>query len=444
LSSHVMHRGLLAATPVAVRGSGMSLFLEDGREILDACGGAAVAAIGHGQQRVAQAMAQQIATLDYVHSGAYTNPAAEALADLLLRHRPGGLERALFVSSGSEAMEASLKLARQYFLELGQPQRTHFIARRLSYHGATLATLAVGGHTARRAPYEAMLPTGFSHVSPCFPYHGQHPQEDDASYVARLKQELEAEFERIGPQKVIAFCAETMVGATTGCVSAVPGYFSAMREVCDRHGALLILDEIMCGMGRTGSTHAWEQEGVTPDIQAIGKGLGGGYQPIGALLASGSVVAALSRGSGGFAHGQTYQAHPIACSAALEVQRIINEAGLVENAALVGRYLGSQLEHRLGQHSNVGDIRGRGLFWAVELVKDRERRLPFEPALGIAERLRRAAFQQCLAIYPGSGTIDGVCGDHILLAPPLNVTAAQIDVVVERLGAAFEQVFGGL
>ena len=263
---------------------------------------------------------------------------------------PGGLTHAWFCSSGSEGNEAALKLARQYFVEIGQPQRTHFIARRQSYHGNTLGALAAGGNMMRRALYEPILSPAFSLVSPCFAYRFQRDDETDAQYVDRLADELEAEFQRLGPDSVIAFIAEPVVGATTGCVAALPGYFKRVREICDRHGALLILDEVMCGMGRTGTMHAWEQEGITPDIQVVAKGLGGGYQPIGGVLIAGKDRRRRSHaGSGGFMHGHTYQAHPVACAAALEVQRIIREDNLLDECPRHGRAAGSRADRALRQ-----------------------------------------------------------------------------------------------
>ncbi len=243
------------------------------------------------------------------------------------------------------------------------------------------------------------------------------------------------------PDTVAAFCAETVVGAAAGCVTAVPGYFAAMRAVCDRHGALLILDEVMCGMGRTGSLHAWEQEGIAPDIQAVAKGLGGGYAPIGGILAAGRVIAALRDGSGGFMHGQTYQAHPVACAAALEVQRIVAEDGLVAGAARQGERLERLLVERFGNHRAVGDIRGRGLFQALEFVADRASRTPFDPARGIAEAVKQAALDRGLGIYPCVGTLDGVRGDHMIVAPPYIVTDAELTEIVDRLGVAVDAVF---
>ena len=266
-------------------------------------------------------------------------------------------------------MEAAIKLSRQYFLELSppQPQRFRFIARKESYHGTTLGALSMSGHLARRGLFEPVLIPAdtISRVSACNAYHGRKQSESTSAYVARLAQELDIEFERVGPDSVCAFVAEPIVGAALGCVPAVPGYFKAMKAVCDKYGALLIFDEVMCGMGRSGTLHAWEQEGVVPDLQTIGKGLGGGYAAIAGVLVGQRVVHALEKGTGAFAHGQTYQGHPIACAAALEVQRIITEERLVENVAKLGARLERSLKDRLGGHPNVGDIRGKGLFWGV-------------------------------------------------------------------------------
>ena len=437
----LLQRSLAEPSPMVIRGDGILLTLADGRTVIDATGGAAVACLGHGHPRVLEAMALQATQVCYLHSSFFTSEPAEQLADQLVGHKPGGLSRALFVSSGSEATEAALKLARQYFLEIGQPERVHVIGRRQSYHGATLAALAVGGHRARRQPYEPLLGIPSSQVSPCFAFHYRQPNETDQAYVGRLAAELEAEFVRVGPGKVMAFIAEPVVGAATGCVPAVPGYFAAIREVCDRHGALLILDEIMCGMGRTGRLHAWEAEGVAPDIQTIGKGLGGGFQAIGAILVTDRVVEALSRGSAGFVHGQTYQAHPVACAAALAVQRVVAEEGLIQRSAEMGQILRGQLEERFGRHPNVGDIRGRGLFQGLEFLEDRDRKKPFAPGAKIADRVKRAALELGLCVYPGTGTVDGVNGDHILLAPPFNVTGDEIATIIERLDAALGPVF---
>ena len=363
-----------------------------------------------------------------------------ALAETLVGHEPGGLAYAYFVSGGSEAIEASIKLARQYFIERGEPQRQHFIARRQSYHGNTLGALAAGGNAWRRAPYAPLLSAAFSHVTPAFAYHEKHDGESDAQFVARLAAELEAEFQRLGPDTVAAFLAEPVVGATAGAVTAPDGYFKAVREICDRHGALLILDEVMCGMGRTGTTHAWEQEGVAPDIQAIAKGLGGGYQPIGAMLASGKIIDTIRAGSGAFQHGHTYLAHPLACAAALAVQDVIREDNLLEQVKQRGKQLEQRLTERFGNHRHVGDIRGRGLFWAIELVADRASRTSFDPALKLNQKIKAEAFANGLGCYPGGGTVDGIRGDHVLLAPPYIASADEIDQIVDKLGTAVDNV----
>ncbi len=435
--SRVLHRSG-AVPPIAVRGEGIYLHTADGHAIIDASGGAAVAALGHGNRRIAEAIGRQAATMAYSHTGAFSNQPAEDLAEILLQDEPGGLTRAWFCSSGSEGNEAAIKLARQYFLEIGQPQRVRTIARLQSYHGTTLGVLSAGGNLMRREKFLPILSQTHSLVSPCFPYRFQNDAETDGQYLDRLTEELEAEFQRLGPATVMAFLAEPVVGATTGCVAALPGYFQRVRKICDRHGALLILDEVMCGMGRTGTMHAWEQEGVTPDIQVIAKGLGGGYQPIGGILIHARIVQALANGSGGFLHGQTYQAHPVACAAALEVQRIIREDNLLANVQAMGKHLEAALVDRFGNHRHVGDIRGRGLFWAIELVADRATKEPFDPAMKMNERVKQKAFERGLSGYPMGGTIDGKRGDHYIVAPPYIATAAEIDAIVQRLGDAVD------
>jgi len=437
-ASHLVHRNLTEAPPIAVSGQGIWLREAGGHEVMDGSGGAAVACLGHGHPHVLEAMRRQLGQLTYAHTALFSCESAERLADMLVGHAPGGLTHAYFVSSGSEGMEAALKMARQYFVEKGETHRTRFIARRQSYHGNTLGALAASGNAMRRKPYLPILSDAFSHVSPCYAYRDRTDHESDADYVERLAEELEAEFQRLGAQNVIAFCAETIVGATLGCVTALPGYFQKMREICDRHGALLILDEVMSGMGRCGTMHAWEQEGVVPDIQVIAKGLGGGYQPIGGILVQGRVIAAIRDGSGGFMHGHTYQAHPLACAAALAVQEVIAEENLLANVAAMGTLLEAGLVERLGNHRHVGDIRGRGLFWAVELVQDRGSKAVFDPALKLNERVKREAYARGLGCYPMGGTIDGLHGDHVILAPPYNVTEAETTMILDRFSAAME------
>jgi adenosylmethionine-8-amino-7-oxononanoate aminotransferase len=436
--SRVLHRSLRETPPKAVGGEGVWLIAEDGRRILDASGGAAVSCLGHQHPRVLEAMSRQASKLAYAHTGFFSSEPAEALAEHLVGEEPGGLAYAYFVSGGSEAVEAGIKLARQYFIERGEPKRQRFIARRQSYHGNTLGALAAGGNAWRREPYAPLLSDAFSHVTPAFAYHEKHDNESEAEFVARLAAELEAEFQRLGPDTVAAFIAEPVVGATGGCVTAPEGYFRAVRDTCNRHGALLILDEVMCGMGRTGTLHAWEQEGVAPDIQAVAKGLGGGYQPIGAMLASGQIIDTIRQGSGAFQHGHTYLAHPMACAAALGVQQVISEERLLDRVKDLGVHLERRLTERFGNHRHVGDIRGRGLFQAIELVADRATRTPFDPALKLHQRIKATAFEGGLACYPMGGTVDGRIGDHVLLAPPYIATPENIDMIVDRLGHAVD------
>ena len=421
------------------------MFLTDasGHQYIDACGGAAVSCLGHGHPEVRAAMHAQIDTLAYAHTSFFTTEAAEALADQLARTAPAGLGQVYFVSGGSEAIEAALKLARQYFVEIGEPERSVFIARRQSYHGNTLGALAVGGNERRRRLYEPLL-IDVQHVAPCYAYREQRVAETPEAYGARLAAELEAAIVSCGSRRVIAFVAETVGGATQGATTAPPNYYAAVREVCDRHGVLLILDEVMCGMGRTGTLHACEQEAVVPDLMAIAKGLGGGFQPIGALLAHDRLVAALSAGSGFFQHGHTYLAHPVACAAALAVQRVIEGDGLLLNVRLRGRTFERMMIDRFSAHPHVGDIRGRGLFWAVELVQDRATKAPFDPVARLHARVKRECMARGLMTYPMAGTIDGCRGDHVLIAPPFIVEDSHLELILERLHAAIDAAVASL
>lgn len=408
-----------------------------GRAYIDASGGAAVSCLGHGHPEVLAAMHEQIDRVAYAHTGFFSTAAAEALAQLLVSDAPPGIGHAFFVSGGSEAVEAAMKLARQYFVERGEPERAVFIARRQSYHGNTLGALALGGNEARRKQFAPLL-IDVARVSACFEYRERADAETPEQYSERLARELEATIERVDPRRVIAFCAETVVGATAGAVSPTPGYFTRVREICDRHGILLICDEIMCGIGRTGTMHAIEQEGVAPDLITVAKGLGGGYQPIGAVLASSKIVEALRRGSGAFQHSHTYVGHPVAAAAALAVQKVIRRDGLLEAVKARGRHLARRLREALGDHPHVGDIRGRGLLMAIELVEDRATKRPFEPALKLHARVKAQAMQRGLLVYPMGGTIDGTRGDHVLLAPPYICADTDMDAIVERLCASVD------
>jgi adenosylmethionine-8-amino-7-oxononanoate aminotransferase len=441
--TRIIHRHLHLTPPLAVSGGGVFITDAAGKQYLDACGGAAVSCLGHGHPDVLAAMHAQIDQLAYAHTSFFTTEAAEALADHLARTAPPGLTRVYFVSGGSEAIEAALKLARQYFVEIGEPERQVFVARRHSYHGNTLGALAVGGNEPRRRLFEPLL-IDVRHVAPCYAYRDQHPGETPEAYGSRLAAELEQTIVGCGPRRVIAFVAETVGGATQGATVAPPGYFAAVREVCDRHGVLLILDEVMSGMGRTGSLHACEQEGIAPDLLTIAKGLGGGYQPIGAVLAHHRLVDRVAAGSGVFQHGHTYLAHPVACAAALAVQRVIERDGLLMNVGLRGRSLKRMLRERFSTHPHVGDIRGRGLFWAVELVHDRATKAPFDPGARLHARVKRECMAAGLMTYPMGGTIDGTLGDHILIAPPFIVEDSHLELIVERLSVAIDAAIASL
>lgn len=437
--THVFHRHLRQTPPVAVSGSGMTLRDAAGREYLDASGGAAVSSLGHGHPDVIAAMHAQIDKLAYAHTSFFTTEVAEELADELIRTAPEGMSHVYLVSGGSEAVESALKMARQYFVEIGQPQRTHFIARRQSYHGNTLGALAVGGNAWRREPFAPILVQA-THVSPCYPYREQREGETAEQYGLRLAAELEAAILAQGADRVIAFVAETVGGATAGVLAPVPGYFKAVRAVCDRYGVLLILDEVMCGMGRTGTLYACEQEGVIPDLVTIAKGLGGGYQPVGAVLAQRRIVEAMSQGSGFFQHGHTYLGHPVACAAALAVQRTIHRDGLLAKVRDNGEAFGAMLRETLGAHPNVGEIRGRGFFWGIELVADRANKVPFEPGLKLHAQIKKEAMAQGLLCYPFGGTVDGRQGDHVLLAPPFIAGRKDLQEIAARLASSIDTV----
>ena len=445
-SSAVLHRSLHHEPETVIHASGLLLTLSSGRTVIDACGGAAVSCIGHGNVEVLEAAVQQMQKVSYVHTGAYTTSAAEDLANLILDHgRQYGLEKALFCGSGSEAMEAAMKLSRQYFYEMPEGQgrsRKHFVARKQSWHGTTIAAMSVGSNLPRKLPYEPLLHQNVSHVTPAFAYHYQRSDESIPEFVMRLAQELDQEFKRLGPETVIAFIAEPVVGATTGCVPAPEGYFKAVRQVCDKYGILLILDEVMCGMGRCGSQFAFEQEGIVPDIMTMGKGLGGGYAPIASVVVGEKVVKGLRDGTGMFNHGHTYQAHPLNCAMALAVQRIIRRDNLVARCDSSGKLLGRLLQEALmpGKKKFVGNVRGRGLFWGIEFVFDQATKEPFDPKIEFGLRVQRKAYKLGVAIYPGIATFDGILGDHVLIAPAYNVNESELRTIVQLTTNAYDAI----
>ena len=435
--THLLHRQIAASLPIAATGSGIEIVDTTGKRYIDASGGAAVSCLGHGHPAVTRALHEQLDKLAYAHSSFFTTDVAEQLADRLIADAPQDISHAYLVSGGSEAVEAALKMARQHFIERGQPQRRHVIARRQSYHGNTLGALATGGNEWRRAPFSPLL-IETHHIDPCFAYRFQEPGESEEDYGRRAADALDAKIRELGSETVMAFFAETVVGATAGAVPPAKGYFKRIREICDRHGVLLILDEVMCGMGRTGTLHACEQEGIAPDLMTIAKGLGGGYEPIGAVLLGRQIYESFASGSGFFQHGHTYMAHPLACAAALEVQETIRRDKLLANVREMGALLRRRLGERFGNHPHVGDIRGRGLFQAVELVEERSTKTPFDPAKKLHARVKKAAMARGLMVYPMGGTIDGTRGDHVLLAPPFIVSEGQIGEIVDRLGSAID------
>jgi adenosylmethionine-8-amino-7-oxononanoate aminotransferase len=423
--------------PIAVGGEGAWLIDSAGKRYLDASGGAAVSCLGHGHPEVIEAIHRQIDRLAYAHTSFFTTDAAEELAQDLVDHAPKGMSHAYFVSGGSEGMEAALKMARQYFVEKGEPQRTRLMARRQSYHGNTLGALAVGGNAWRRAQFAPLL-IDVTHLSPCYEYRDRLSDESAEQYSQRLVAEFEQALLAAGPETVMAFCAETVVGATLGAVTATAGYFEGIQRVCKLYGVLLLIDEVMCGMGRTGSLHACEAEGITPDLLVIAKGLGGGYQPIGAVLAQKSITDAIAGGSGFFQHGHTYLGHATACAAALAVQKVLRRDHLIERSASQGQKLKQQLKERFANHPHVGDIRGRGLFLGIEMVQNRDSKNPFAPSSKLHAKIKAAAMAQGLLCYPMGGTIDGQRGDHILLAPPFIITDSELTLITDRLQAAID------
>lgn len=435
--TRILHRGIGAELPHAASAQGVYITDTTGRRYLDGSGGAAVTSVGHAHPEVLAAMRAQIDSLCYAHTSFFTTDAAEALAEKLVALAPAGLDYVYLVSGGSEAVEAALKMARQYFVEINQPQRRHIIARRQSYHGNTLGALATGGNAMRRQQFQPILPETH-HVSPCYAYRDKGTDETPEAYASRLAEELEAKILELGPDEVMAFVAEPVVGATLGAVASEADYFKRVRAICDKYGVLLILDEVMCGMGRTGTVFACEQDEVTPDIVTIAKGLGGGYQPIGAVMLSANIYASFANGSGLFQHGHTYLGHPVAAAAANKVVEIIARPETLANVNAMGTRLQSGLEAALGGSPHVGDIRGRGLFRGIELVADRESKMPFDPARKLHAKIKRQAMARGLISYPMGGTIDGIHGDHILLAPPYIIAPDEVDLMIERIAEAID------
>ena len=435
--THVFHRHTHSNLPIAISGDGAYIVDQTGKTYLDASGGAAVSCLGHSHPEVIRAIKDQLDAIPFAHTAFFTNEPLEQLAAHLATRAPDPLDKVYVVSGGSEAMEAALKMGRQYFLERDEPSKRLYIARRQSYHGNTLGALATGGNLWRRQPYDPLLMQAH-HIAPCYAYREQRTDETAKTYALRAADELEEKILELGAENVIGFVAEPVVGATLGAVPPEPGYFRRIREICDRHGILLILDEVMCGMGRTGTLFACEQDGICGDLIAIAKGLGGGYQPVGAVMVNEQIYQTIHQGTGFFQHGHTYLGHAVACAAALAVQRVIEHENLLERVQTMGALLMESLVAEFGEHPHVGDIRGRGLFVGLEFVADKSTKSPFEPSLEVHRRLKSAAMDNGLICYPMGGTVDGRQGSHVLLAPPYTVSENQLSDIVDRLATSLD------
>ena len=437
--SSILHRTLELTPPTAVGGEGNYLIDDAGKRYLDACGGAAVSCLGHDNAKVREALKAELDNIAFAHSGFFTNQPAEELAQFLIDRAPKGtgLGRIMYLGSGSEAMEAALKLARQYHLERGEPKRSNIIARAPSYHGNTLGALATGGHAGRREPFQPLL-MNVSHIDAAYEYRMRREGEAGADFALRMANLLEEEIQRLGAETVMAFVAEPVVGASLGTQPAPMGYFKRIREICDTYGILFIADEVMCGMGRTGSLFALEQEGIAADITTLAKGLGAGYQPIAAVMAAENVIRTIKDGSGTLWNGHTYMSHAIATAGALAVQQVIEEDNLLSNVRMRGEQLREGLQTRLGQNPHVGNIRGRGLFWTAELVEDSATKKPFDATLGLAPKIQKIALDLGLMCYPSQGCADGTQGDHVLLAPAYTSTREEIETICDLITQAIE------
>ena len=436
----VIHRNLLNSPPIVSHGEGVFIFDTENNAYLDACGGAAVCCLGHSHPATIKAISEQLHKLAYIHSGFFTSDVMEELAEKLTSAAPGNINHVMFLSSGTESVESALKLARQYFFERGETKRRHFIARRQSFHGNSFGTLSVGRNEPRRKPYQPFLRRANA-ISPCFPYRGKYANESDQDYGIRVANELEEKILNLGPETVIGFVAETVGGATAGVQPPVDGYFKRIREICDKYGILLILDEVMCGAGRTGTYFSFEQDGIVPDLVTLAKGLGAGYQPIAATLCTSEIYETIRQSSGALANGFTYMGHATVCAAALAVFKTIQEQNLLDNVRIRGRQLLQSLNDQLSNHPNVGDIRGRGLFVGVEFVANRRTKQSLDPNLLFNSVLKKQCHANGLLVYPGGGTVNGRIGDHVLLAPPYIVDESHIEMIVDRLHKSIDDSF---
>jgi adenosylmethionine-8-amino-7-oxononanoate aminotransferase len=435
----VFYRNPLHDYPMVVRGEGVYLYEADGKQYLDGSGGAAISCLGHGHRVVIDAIKDQAEKLAFAHTMFFTNQPQEDLAIKLVERFGRDDARVYFLSGGSEANETAMKLARQYWLSQGEDQKHLVISRRQSYHGNTLGALSASGNPARRKVYGPLL-HDWPSISPCYEYRHRRAHESEHEYGERVAGTLEEAILVAGAENVSAFIAEPIVGATLGAVPAVKGYFQAIREICNRHKVLLIMDEVMAGCGRSGTYFAFEQEGITPDIVTLAKGLGGGYQPIGAVIAQGFIHQGIVEAFGSFAHGHSYVGHATVAAAGLAVMQVLEDENLLENVKNTGSLLRNCLREVFAEHPHVGNIRGRGLLVGIELVEDRETRAGIRNELGVPAAIRSAAMENGLICYPGGGTADGVDGAHILLAPPFIYQPQHVDELVSKLEKTLKQV----
>lgn len=431
--THLLNRQFKEELPIAVGGEGPYIIDSYGKKYLDACGGAAVSCLGHDNDIVKKSISSQLESLPYAHTSFFTSEPAEKLALMLNDLTPNPLNWVYLVSGGSEAVESGLKIARQYHYDRGNYKKSHIIARKQSYHGNTLGALAAGENIPRKKPYETILSKCFHHISACHYWRWAMSGESSDDYGLRVANELEDKIIDLGPDNVSTFIAETIVGATMGAVPAVDNYFKRIREICNKYDVILILDEVMCGMGRTGQLYAFEYYSIVPDIVCIAKGLGAGYQPIGAMICNDTIYNTIKDARGFFQHSHTYSAHPMACAAGVAVLSEISKKSTLDNVKKSGDILLNKLRDELIDIPNVGDIRGRGLFIGLEIISDIPSKRPFDPENQIYAKIKRNALNLGLMVYPMGGTVDGINGDHILLAPPYIIDETHIDEITFKL-----------
>ncbi len=434
---HIFYRKLGRTYPLITHGEGIYLYDEEGRRYMDGAGGALVVNIGHGQKEILRRMADQMGKVGYVHGTQFTARSIEEYGEALGKILPEGLEKIYFLSGGSEAVEAAIKLARQYFLESGRSQRWRVVARWHSYHGNTLGALSLTGRVGARRPYLPLL-VDFPHFPPPYCYRcpfGLTCPECELECAKALANVIQME----GPETISAVILEPVIGATIGAVVPPEGYLSAIRKICDHFGVLFIDDEVMSGMGRTGRWFAVEHWDISPDIMVLGKGMSGGYFPLSAMITKSEVVDLLKERAGGFVHGHTFSHHPVACAVGLAALQILEERNLVQQCARQGEYLLKRLEE-LKAFPFVGDVRGKGLMTAIEFVKDQRTKEPFPRTAKFTEKVIDLAFENGLVLYPGTGFVDGVNGDMVMVGPPLIIEEAQIDEIMDILKKTFSQM----